>query len=196
MWKIDVYPSKRRNVGRYLNRRFADVKESRNGYWIVETNDIRKAERILSRKGIRYKKYRKEWDRSSDYRKKFLSVYPGPFRCVYCNRIVQTENMQVDHLIPVNKIKTSSSARLLLKMCHIDNVNDIKNLVPSCAKCNLRKADKMGLWFWRGKLGKYKTYWFFVWCLRIIAIIAVIMLLAKTDFLSDIFWWKDFRFWM
>ena len=67
--------------------------------------------------------------------------------------------MEVDHLIPVAKVKKSGFVRFLLRMHGIQNVNDKRNLVASCHRCNERKRDKMGVWYIRGRLGKYRIYW-------------------------------------
>jgi hypothetical protein len=79
--------------------------------------------------------------------------------------------MVIDHLIPVAKAKVSSYARFCLKLHGITNVNDVRNLVPSCDRCNRKKGAKMGLWVVRGRLGKYKLYWI----IRRILIIALIV---------------------
>ena len=50
-------------------------------------------------------------------------------------------------------------AQRLLKSNGCDNVNDVKNLVASCSRCNRKKSNLMGLWYIRGKLGACKWYW-------------------------------------
>lgn len=162
-WIVDIYPSPRTNVYRKLKKRYKlEEKDGKLGmYWITKVTDseIKKLERLLKRKSIYYKKYKKEWSRSSDYRKQFLAAYQPPYRCRYCNRRLKTEYMEVDHLIPINQVKTKASVRRILAKDGCDDVNDIKNLVPSCHRCNRRKSDKMGIWYIKGKLGKYSWYW-------------------------------------
>ena len=72
---------------------------------------------------------------------------------------MKKEYLVVDHLVPVAKTKKSTLARNLLYVRGIDNVNDWRNLAPSCYRCNSRKSDKMGLWYIRGILGRYELYW-------------------------------------
>ena len=47
----------------------------------------------------------------------------------------------------------------------ISDINDVKNLVPSCEKCNSKKGSKMGLWLIRGDIGKHFGIWLFWWSL-------------------------------
>ena len=103
--------------------------------------------------------YKQNYARSSDYRKVFLQNTTPPYRCRYCNRKLKTEYLEVDHLIPVGKVKSNPTARRRLRRLGADNVNDIKNLVPSCHRCNKRKGSDMGIWYIKGLLGKYEWYW-------------------------------------
>jgi hypothetical protein len=69
------------------------------------------------------------------------------------------KKMVIDHIVPIAAVKKSASARRLLTLHGIQNVNDPKNLAPSCVPCNSRKRDHLGLWYIRGVLGKYKIFW-------------------------------------
>lgn len=107
--------------------------------------------------------------RSNDYRRQFLSAHYGQstFRCRYCHKKLSVKTLTIDHLIPVDKAKKSFWVRFLLKRLHFTGVNDLRNLVPACSKCNREKSNLLGLWILRGILGKYKAYWVVVWILRI-----------------------------
>ena len=68
-----------------------------------------------------------------DYRREYFKHNPGIFGCVwtcaYCHRpIVGKQNVQVDHIMPLNNV-LGRNARY--------------NLVAACAKCNRDKSDKV-----------------------------------------------------
>ena len=67
-----------------------------------------------------------------DYRREYFKHNPGLFGCIwtcaYCHRpIIGKENVQVDHIIPLNNV-LGRNARF--------------NLVAACGKCNRAKSDK------------------------------------------------------
>lgn len=109
--------------------------------------------------------------RSSNYRSKFFKSHSpilGHFYiCVYCGRILTKSNTAVDHLYPVSSTEKSISMQRKLKRHGYSSVNDERNLVPSCRRCNLRKGSKTGLWTLRGKLGTYTILWFTRYALRV-----------------------------
>jgi 5-methylcytosine-specific restriction endonuclease McrA len=47
-------------------------------------------------------------------------------RCFHCSKPVSSQNVQIDHLLPLAK----------------DGAHSAYNLVPSCAECNRKKTDK------------------------------------------------------
>ena len=165
--------------GRYRMDYYIDVYIKRPKYWMKkygfkEVNgkygthlsikvDEKNKRKIVRRLKWRHTKYRCTeacWNRSSDYRKNFFKLNPGPdYQCRYCNRKLHKENVVVDHVIPISQAKKNKNARKLLKLRGIDNVNDTRNLVASCKKCNQAKDDKMGIWLLKAWLGKYKLYW-------------------------------------
>ena len=99
--------------------------------------------------------------RSDNYRQRFIRAFPpkhGKYRCVYCGRWVKTRDMTVDHVIPVYGVKRSRFMRW--KIRHYTDVNDLRNLVPSCRRCNLKKGESTSfVWRWRARLGKHALYW-------------------------------------
>lgn len=111
---------------------------------------------------------------STDYRKRFFERYRPAFGdyyfCSYCGRPVKKDRVTVDHLYPVDRVKTSRSLRRRLEKCGYDSVNDPKNLVPACRSCNSRKGTKTGLWIIAGSLGRIQPLWFVRWPARIAVI--------------------------
>lgn len=109
-------------------------------------------------RGIRFRYYEKRWSRSTNYREAFFQNNRPPYFCRYCNRPLTANTMVIDHIVPVAKAKTSPYARMILSWQGIDDVNDVRNLAPSCRQCNSKKSDKMGLWCLEGWLGKYLNF--------------------------------------
>ena len=125
---------------------------------------------------------KKTYERSHNYRKNFFDNTPGLFgmdrwQCVYCGKILKKNKIQIDHLIPVNKVKHIGMGRLLMKTRKINNINSVKNLVPACEKCNKRKSDHMSGWIIKGTLGRHFSYWVCVWIFRLIVLCALIWLI-------------------
>jgi hypothetical protein len=79
--------------------------------------------------------------------------------------------MQVDHIISVDMAKKNWLARRLLPK---EGVNSIKNLVPSCQRCNRRKSNYGGLWLIRG------YYWRI--CLPIFIILRIVLIAGAIVF--------------
>lgn len=102
--------------------------------------------------------------RSADYRRRFLEANPGPWRCQYCNRRIEREDrMTVDHVVPVAAAGSRGlrgiAWRRVLADRGITDVNDLRNLVPACPRCNSRKGQKTGLWVARAALGRHRAWW-------------------------------------
>lgn len=133
--------------------------KKRKYHWIIETEQRKEVETKLKKIRVSQQWYKKEWKRSSNYRQIFFENNQGPYRCRYCNRRLKKEYLQVDHLVPVDKVEKTEIAKLLLKLRGIEDVNNIRNLVPSCGKCNRAKGNNMGWWYLRGIFGQYKWYW-------------------------------------
>jgi 5-methylcytosine-specific restriction endonuclease McrA len=56
-------------------------------------------------------------------------------RCAYCGKTIKLKDMQVDHIVPVRAHPYYKQA--------VD-INDIKNLNPSCRRCNhYKRADSL-----------------------------------------------------
>ena len=163
------------------NYRHYQKKNMYGTFWVVyapvkEKNQIIKH---LKKGRIRYKIYEKRWERSSDYRKTFFDYYQPPYRCRYCNKRLKKKYVVIDHIYPVSKGKSNIDSRMLIYLRGISSVNDVRNLAPSCFKCNKRKGDKLGLWYIRGILGKYRSYWVCLTIFRILLLLGFIILLLK-----------------
>lgn len=159
-------PKKRKMKAKYLERRgFYNPKQVNTGRYSfhfeieVEDEDLKKTIRRCKRRRLTYFYYDKQFARAANYRKRFFDAYEPPYRCRYCNKWLKESTVTVDHLIPVDAAKKSPKVQKLIINSGLNGVNDIKNLVPSCPKCNRRKGNKMGLWYVRGRLGSSKTYW-------------------------------------
>lgn len=94
-----------------------------------------------------------QYERSNNYRKQFFASNKPFFKkyyiCSYCGRLLTINQVTVDHLIPIKKVKSKKGFfkkvetmiyRKLLKFLKIDNVNDHKNLVVACNRCNSKKG--------------------------------------------------------
>lgn len=105
------------------------------------------------------------YTRSRDYRKKFVADNPGPWRCRYCHKLLKgASDMTVDHVIPVAAFNGNSRLRgwyyrRKLDKQGITDVNDPRNLVPACKRCNSRKGQKTGIWVLKADLGAHPAYW-------------------------------------
>lgn len=106
------------------------------------------------------KSRKKNYQRGSNYRNTFFSKNKAfRYRCAYCGKRLKQEDVEVDHLIPVSAAQNSLFIRILLNICGITNINEEKNLVSACRKCNRKKSDKIGLWVIRGAIGRYRIIW-------------------------------------
>lgn len=127
--------------------------------------------------------YAKKYGRSVDYRARFIAGNPpgygGRYRCVYCGRMVKTEDMCVDHVIPVGVVKREKKFQKKLA----GGVNDLSNLVPSCRRCNEKKWDSTSpAWRIRARLGCHESYWVLRLCVCLgITVTAVWAVYHFTD---------------
>jgi 5-methylcytosine-specific restriction endonuclease McrA len=176
----DVYPQDKNinKMRRILVDRhgFTEKKNHIGPYFSIEAPglDSWQIKTILQMHGYKYRAYDKRYERASNYRKIYFENNKGPYRCSYCGKHLRADKLEVDHLIPVAKAKSESGVRMLLQICGVRNVNDAKNLVSACHKCNNKKSDKMGLWVVRGVIGRHKS----VWAIRDIAVFILVAFAA------------------
>lgn len=151
--------------GRGLRRmRFSLKKEPGVRYYQRHIDDNNKDE---LRRVVKYCRHRllpckvteDRMERRQGYRSRFFRETKGVFGssiylCAYCGRPLSSKNTCVDHIIPVKKASGSRFYQRILFLLRIKNVNDIRNLAPSCMRCNLEKSSHGGLWVIRGYLGR------------------------------------------
>lgn len=156
---------KGRGAAKFDQARYPGFAYKRTGkyayHWeaTLGADELREAAKLAKQDGFVLRATPIEYTRSSGYRKEFLAADPGPHRCRYCRRKLDDNTLTVDHLVSVGSAKQSWFARWMLRAAGAANVNDVKNLVPACGRCNRRKAAKGGLWILRGVLGRYRAYW-------------------------------------
>lgn len=157
-----------------------------NGYWKKNTS---------SAKQIRYwKKYShigyecrvydaKLHERNTDYRRDYFEKnYPdviNRFHCAYCGKLLPREELVVDHLIPVQKAKSSTFWQIILKITGIKNVNNIRNLVGACQRCNTKKGAKTSVWILRGIIGRHYSVWLSVKTTVVMVLLIVLSIMVS-----------------
>lgn len=97
----------------------------------------------------------------------------GRYRCAYCGRKLAREKITIDHIFPVHCMEEYPAVRRRAALFGIRGSNDLKNLVPACRRCNLRKGPRMGWWIIKGFLGRTWWYWPVRKLLRLTVILAV-----------------------
>lgn len=144
--------------------------DSKQKEWVKQSNgdDITGAQLFCKQHGFHLVIDLPQYRRSYDYRQQFFSAHPGigkgkRYFCSYCGCLRTKEKITVDHLISVNAVRKSKFAKWFLHRIGIENVNDPKNLVPSCRRCNQQKGTKGGLWLLRGLIGRHAKFWFVFW---------------------------------
>lgn len=135
-----------------------------------ESDDVETAKAFCSQYGLKLTIDLPQYRRSYDYRKQFFQSNSGLFGkeiyfCSYCGKLTNKKRLEVDHLFSVNSAQNSSFVKWILKKAGIDTVNDQKNIVPACIRCNRRKGKESGLWILRGLIGQHPTYWIIHWVL-------------------------------
>ena len=123
-----------------------------------------------------------KWDRGRGYKKKWILKNPAEeYHCVYCNRKIPYNSITLDHVVPIYAAKQSRVLQKILEARKFENIDDERNLVPSCYACNKLKG-KSTSFFWsiRAFLGRYKAYWFAVYTFIVLLIVAVIYLIMKA----------------
>ena len=101
--------------------------------------------------------------RSGNYRSMFFKYHEPQigkyYLCAYCGRLLAPEDVTVDHLYPVKQSSRDPKIQHKLRKMGLHDVNDPRNLVASCAKCNAHKAAKTGKWIFWGKIGQSTSLW-------------------------------------
>ncbi len=120
-------------------------------------------------------------ERSTTYRYAFFKnnkpYIKDRYFCSYCGRLCRKKDITIDHLYPINKAKYSRRLRRKLQRKGFKDINDVKNLVPACSKCNQYKSAKYGwLWIVKGEIGKIQWLWIPRHIIRTLMMIGVLVL--------------------
>lgn len=146
---------------------------------------MRKIEAFCRRKHLRFRINNSYGKRSSNYRDLFFEscnpIFGNCWFCAYCGKPLSASKVTVDHLFPVGQAKRSLRVQREMQMFGIYDVNDIKNLVPACKKCNQRKGQKMGFWILRGFVGgRCQYFWYFGWFVRFVVLLLLICVIIVS----------------
>jgi len=152
---------------------FKFVKKKRDSYWEKKykegesNDDINSDVEYWNGKGLKTIILNPQNRRSNNYRDVFINnrkSIKGYYLCSYCGSILNKNTLTVDHIIPIDRTSKSRFLKWILKKFNIEDINDIKNLTPSCRRCNSRKGSKVGFsWIIRGLAGRYVFTWVLVW---------------------------------
>lgn len=128
--------------------------------------------------------------RSTTYRTEYFKhnkpIYKKFYRCVYCGRLLSRRKITVDHIYPVKKVNESTYYQDKLKRMGADSVNDYRNLVSACFRCNAKKSAKTGWWIIKAKIGSMKYYWLVVHIIEFIIFLLILYnLYANRMIISD-----------
>lgn len=129
----------------------------------ADKDNIKLLKKYCHNKALRYEIYNNSFERGSSYRRTFFNTYDSindHYFCAYCGKFIPKEQITVDHIVPVAFAKTNIRRQHLLKRVGINNINDAKNLTPSCCSCNSRKGTKTVGWISRGMWGRNKWFWY------------------------------------
>lgn len=147
-------------------------------YGEVSDRKLRKVEKYCKRENLRLDISSGFSERSGYYRRKFMSTHKpqlGPFYiCAYCGKLLTAKKVTVDHLYPVKEAARDPKIMRKLHRIGIYDVNDQRNLVCACERCNKRKAASMGVWIIKGKIGRHTLFWVVWKSIKLFALIVVI----------------------
>lgn len=118
----------------------------------------------------------------SNYKPQVLGRY---YICAYCGKLRTKDNITVDHVYSIGASAESVSYQNKLRRRGIENINDPKNLVAACKKCNAKKRTDGGIWVLRAKLGRYKSIWYLRWFLRMAILVVIIILILQRPELRE-----------
>lgn len=162
---FNVYPNRNNaeTMGIVLDKYGFNKKQNHIGdYYVkeVDVGEVLALKSALNALKYNFRSYDSKYERSGNYRSTYFKFNKAPYRCAYCGRRLKRENLEVDHLVPVAKAKSNMLVKFYLALCGIPNINDKRNLVSSCMRCNRRKSDKIGTWVLRGSIGRHKSIWY------------------------------------
>lgn len=129
----------------------------------VPKADVPSVLRSYGIRGLRLFTDEPEYRRDPGVHHRFVTAHAGQkLRCVYCGRRLYPGNrgrdqLTVDHVIPVDAVNGSfrcAKYRERMRRAGIQTINDPRNLVPACPRCNRRKGTRFRrIWRLRAKIG-------------------------------------------
>ncbi len=191
--RIYMFPIKRLIFGKGLRKLRFRLRQDESGkYYQRHVNDddkytFKKIKKYCKWRFIRCHISDDSMERSNTYRTEFFKNNRGIlgrgnyYLCAYCGRLLRRNSVRVDHIISIYLAQHSEKHRRMLTAQGIKNVNDPKNLTPSCTKCNSIKSSKGGLWIPRGYFGRS---WVRVLLSRIVLVLLILAIFYLL--LSDI----------
>ncbi|MBR3251701.1 MAG: HNH endonuclease [Solobacterium sp.] len=142
----------------------------------LSKNEAKSLVRRLRLRGFTVIWYRNIWAKGDNYRRIFLESQGETCRCVYCGKFFPKKSITVDHVIPADLAKRSPYIRWKLERKGYKSIDDPRNLVAACYRCNNRKKN-LNLFRYRflAKYGRYDWFWRLRTMLIILAVIIVLL---------------------
>ena len=184
--KIDI-----RVTGKWYNKKLQNKLENKyklkpvniDGMYVYEGSiksswAVTSLKRLCRQNKVKFEINNDFGKRSTTYRAEYFKhnkpIYKKFYRCVYCGRLLSRKKITVDHIYPVKKVNESTYYQDKLKRIGADSVNDFRNLVSACFRCNAKKSSKTGWWIIKAKIGSMKYYWLVVHIIEFIIFILVL----------------------
>lgn len=159
-------------------------------YGIAQYKKYEKVKNYCREHGLTVKIDNEFAERSSNYRTAFFRTHSSQigkyYLCSYCGKLLTKDKVTVDHLYPVKKARTSQKVQQKLRKMGYKDVNDPRNLVPACSKCNSRKAAKMGGWIIRGEIGQITWLWIVRKIVRLLLVCGFVYFVYRSGAIRDI----------
>jgi HNH endonuclease. len=131
-------------------------------FGIVGEKTLHKIKKYCSLHKYRFRIENNLGRRGSDYRRRYFimnkPVIGDKYICVYCGKLLTKDELTVDHIYPIGKASNSLKYQKKLSRKGIKNINDGKNLVSACAKCNALKSADTGLWILKSEDRTYLSF--------------------------------------
>lgn len=190
-------PQDKKKYQRELRR--LGLKWDKKGFYgCVKYRGYQKIQSFCSANGLSVKIDSGFASRSGNYRTMFFKNHKPQigkyYICSYCGRLLKPERVTVDHLYPIKKAREDPRIQRKLRKMGLHDVNDPKNLVAACEKCNARKAAKTGKWIFWGRIGQSTSLWIIRKLFRLCLIAFAIYKLYNIGFLKEC--WEIGKFYL
>lgn len=185
MYKIEIKNGSRKSYSfkdELKQEQFSFTKTGKyTGVWsktVTEDGEAKQYKKHFASKGLRVIYFSEKEERSSQYRELYFRTHPPKifnyYICSYCSKLLKEEDADVDHIIPIDKVKKHEFLRKVIKLLKWSSINDERNLTIACSRCNRKKSTKAGFWIVRGFLGQKTMYWFLYYTLKISVFVLMI----------------------